>query len=532
MVIGLFALFFVVLTVVLIELMHQYQARRGLRVGDPPLITGWIPFLGCAISYGLNPIKFIKNAQAKFGDVFSMYTGGRIITVILDETFHPEFYRAGSDQLLFFEPLEAVRLPEVVGGIFQTETAEILMGILTSKMVPQYSHLSPVLSLELDYQFDRLLGHDTIKTTKIDLCDFMDHIIVALSTRSLCAPLCRNEGFIKLMKTLEANAQLLIRRPGILGNSLVNDCTRIRKELYVFLEHELQFRRDHPHLRAQRTDDLMDHVMDVTPDNDAMICDSVIGVSFGAIINTNAAATYLIIHLLENSQLLRAAEKEVAEVLKKYDGQLTREALKEMVLLDACALETTRLYPIVLSMRNTVVPLSMGNYIIPANRTIAISSLLAMRNPEVFKEPEKFNPYRFLPETPDYSKQLRAYIGFGQGRHLCKGIGLARLEIKMIVALLIDRYALQGIEGETIPEPDWVSLGIAFPKKRPVILKYTERIHPLHSSVIPSNSEISKIEPTLSSVMQENLKIKCPYLSGDLGQASQSTQHSISRDED
>ncbi|KAI1889109.1 hypothetical protein AGOR_G00175690 [Albula goreensis] len=40
---------------------------RKRQPGEPPLESGWIPFLGVAIEYGKNPLAFLRSAQRKEG---------------------------------------------------------------------------------------------------------------------------------------------------------------------------------------------------------------------------------------------------------------------------------------------------------------------------------------------------------------------------------------------------------------------------------------------------------------------------------
>ena len=43
---------------------------------EPPLIQGWIPYLGKALDFRLDSQAFLKNNQEKYGDVFTVYIAG------------------------------------------------------------------------------------------------------------------------------------------------------------------------------------------------------------------------------------------------------------------------------------------------------------------------------------------------------------------------------------------------------------------------------------------------------------------------
>lgn len=44
--------------------------------GEPPLIKGWIPFLGKALEFRKNSHEFLTNLQQEHGDVFTVLIAG------------------------------------------------------------------------------------------------------------------------------------------------------------------------------------------------------------------------------------------------------------------------------------------------------------------------------------------------------------------------------------------------------------------------------------------------------------------------
>ncbi|CAI0625604.1 unnamed protein product, partial [Linum tenue] len=58
-------------------------------------------------------------------------------------------------------------------------------------------------------------------------------------------------------------------------------------------------------------------------------------------------------------------------------------------------------------------------------------------DPQVFPDPEKFDPTRFDGQAP-----LRpySYLGFGNGPRMCPGINLAKLEICIFIHHLVTKY--------------------------------------------------------------------------------------------
>ncbi|XP_077411613.1 uncharacterized protein cyp7b1 isoform X4 [Vanacampus margaritifer] len=52
------------------------RRRRKSGAGEPPLINGWIPFLGKALEFRKDAHKFLEEQQKNFGDVFTVHIAG------------------------------------------------------------------------------------------------------------------------------------------------------------------------------------------------------------------------------------------------------------------------------------------------------------------------------------------------------------------------------------------------------------------------------------------------------------------------
>ena len=61
---------------------------------------------------------------------------------------------------------------------------------------------------------------------------------------------------------------------------------------------------------------------------------------------------------------------------------------------------------------------------------VMASPAFSHRLPSVFKEPDQYQPERFLPPREEEKARPYSYIGFGGGRHACLGQNFAYLQIK------------------------------------------------------------------------------------------------------
>jgi len=110
--------------------------------------------------------------------------------------------------------------------------------------------------------------------------------------------------------------------------------------------------------------------------------------------------------------------------------------------LDAVIKETLRLRPVIaLVLRKLVEPMEIGGRMLPAGVSVAPSIYLAHRNPEVYPEPERFRPERFLEQQPG----TYTWIPFGGGVRRCLGGAFAEFEMAVVLRELVSRRAIRPV---------------------------------------------------------------------------------------
>jgi cytochrome P450 family 135 len=108
--------------------------------------------------------------------------------------------------------------------------------------------------------------------------------------------------------------------------------------------------------------------------------------------------------------------------------------------LKAVVTETLRLRPvIVLVARRLTCPLEIGGWTLPAGTTVAPCIYLVHRRPEVYPEPDRFLPERFLERPPG----TYTWIPFGGGVRRCLGGPFAQYEMEVVLRELVLRRRLR-----------------------------------------------------------------------------------------
>jgi cytochrome P450 len=110
---------------------------------------------------------------------------------------------------------------------------------------------------------------------------------------------------------------------------------------------------------------------------------------------------------------------------------------------DAVAKETLRLRPVLpIVVRRLQQPMEIGGRLLPAGASVAPCIYLVHRRPDVYPEPERFHPERFL-ERP---AGTYTWIPFGGGVRRCLGASFALFEMKTVLSTIVTRLALRPAE--------------------------------------------------------------------------------------
>jgi cytochrome P450 family 135 len=130
--------------------------------------------------------------------------------------------------------------------------------------------------------------------------------------------------------------------------------------------------------------------------------------------------------------------------------RLTAEvSVGETAFLDAVIAETLRLRPVIsIVIRRLTEPVEVGGLSLPAGVSVAPSVYLVHRRPEIYPDPERFLPERFLDQQPG----TYTWIPFGGGIRRCLGGAFAQFEMRAVLSELVKRRKLTPAR----PEPERV----------------------------------------------------------------------------
>jgi cytochrome P450 len=148
---------------------------------------------------------------------------------------------------------------------------------------------------------------------------------------------------------------------------------------------------------------------------------------------TWGAASWLVVELGRNPEALAAVRAEIDSVLG--DRTPTIDDLRALPLALGAVQEVLRMWPPgPAAPRIAVKPSELHGFEIPVGRMVLYSASVTGRLPELWPEPDRFDPVRWAPGAPE--PHPYAFVPFGGGYRRCIGFALATLELQVIAIRL------------------------------------------------------------------------------------------------
>lgn len=236
---------------------------------------------------------------------------------------------------------------------------------------------------------------------------------------------------------------------------------RRRRDAIDFLDRFIDKVLDDRRRATEEHDDLLAMLMraydeEMTPElSRAQLRDDALTLVIAGQDTTASALCWAWYALSKHPDIARRLKAEVDDVLQgrmpTYDD-LARLKYTRMVFEEAL-----RLYPAAWTFSRTALQDNeVGGQVIRKGEHVIIAPCAVHQRPELWPNPEGFDPTRFDPDRP-VERHRFAYIPFGGGPRICLGGRFATMEAVTVLAMVAQRFRLDLVPGQTIePEPMFI----------------------------------------------------------------------------
>ncbi|KAI6694438.1 hypothetical protein NL676_022148 [Syzygium grande] len=192
---------------------------------------------------------------------------------------------------------------------------------------------------------------------------------------------------------------------------------------------------------------------------------------------TSLNLTWVLSLLLNNKHALKRAQEEIDRKVGE-DKWVQDSDIERLPYLQAIVKETLRLYPPgPLSVPHEAIKdCTVSGYLIPKGTRIFVNLWKLHRDPQVWSDPERFLPERFLTNHSgvDALGQHFEFIPFGSGRRSCPGAAFALRATHLTLARLLQGFDLAAPSDEPVDMTE--GLGVNLPKATPLEVVLTPRL--------------------------------------------------------
>ncbi|XP_066376528.1 4-hydroxyphenylacetaldehyde oxime monooxygenase-like [Miscanthus floridulus] len=260
---------------------------------------------------------------------------------------------------------------------------------------------------------------------------------------------------------------------------------RIFQRFDAFLEEIIEghlntaHSEQHSH-RNPRRSDLVQALIGLFKDNNASTVpftrDHVKAMLFdtfvGGIHTTSITMVWAMAEMIQHPSVLKSVQDEIRDVVGGKE-MASPDDVSKLKLLKMVVKETLRMHPplTLLLPRETIQQVNIRGYDVPANTRIIVNAWAIGRDPDIWEDPEEFNPERFMGSDVDFNGANFEFLPFGSGRRICPGMAMAVTNMEFILANLLHCFDWELPEGARKEDMSMQEAGsLAFHKKTPLLL--------------------------------------------------------------
>ncbi len=412
------------------------------------------PALTQILQWTADPIKFMEKCAREYGDTFEVKLNYPMVFTshpkAIEETFKvdPKKFDCGSSNK-FLQPLFGDYSLLLLDDIPHQRQRKLLMPPFHGKRMQAYGELICNIAQEVASKWE--IGQ------VFSMREFTAEISLKVILQAVFG-LYEGERYSKLEKLL---GSLLESLSSPLKTSMLffqflqidlgpwspwGNFIKNREEIYELLCAEISERRQK--LDPERSDILTMLLLARDEEGEGMsdieLRDELMTLLIAGHETTATSLSWAFYWIHHQPEIYQKLSRE----LETFGDDLNPMTVINLSYMNAVCSETLRIYPvgIIVSPRKTKLLITIMGQTYPAGTALTPCIYLTHHREDLYPEPKKFKPERFL------ERQYSSYefLPFGGGNRRCIGAAFAMFEMKIVLATILRRYSLALAEKQEV----------------------------------------------------------------------------------
>uniref|UniRef100_A0A8C6QUY9 25/26-hydroxycholesterol 7alpha-hydroxylase n=1 Tax=Nannospalax galili TaxID=1026970 RepID=A0A8C6QUY9_NANGA len=427
-----------------------------VRPGEPPLIKGWLPYLGMALKFQKDPLNLMKTLQRKYGDIFTLLLGGKELKNPKQLSFRKFSKRISAKVFTVKKMMTDEDLGEDIHGAFHLLQGKALDSLL--------ENMIQILNQIFE---SKLLKTTNWKTER--MFPFISSLVFETTFTTIYGKILAGDREKIIGDLRDDFFKFDDKFPYLVSDipiQFLGNVKSIRKKLIKCLTSEKLTTLQGSSEIVHRRQDILEKYYRV---EDFEIGAHHLGLLWASVANTIPAMFWTMYYLLQYPEVMKVLRDEVEGLLQSTGQKIgpglslcfDREQLDSLVCLESTILEALRLSSFSSVFRfveeDMSLDLEIDKYCLRKGDFVAIFPPVVHCDPEVFEAPEEFRFDRFLEDGKKKKnffkrgKKLQYFmIPFGLGASKCPGRYFAIAEIKMLLIMFLTYFDLEVIDKKPI----------------------------------------------------------------------------------
>jgi len=425
----------------------------------PPKMPGALPVLGHMLAFGKNPFDYMMQLRNTLGEIGEFRMFHQKMVLMTGPEANEAFFRAPDAQL---DQSQAYKIMTPIFGkgvVFDApphkkdQQLKMLMPVLRDKPMRGYAQV-------IVQEVEQMIA-EWGDSGEIDLLEFMKELTIYTSSHCLLGDEFRyelNEEFAKIYHDLEKGVNPLAFVFPYLPLPVFRRRDKARVKLQALVTEIIAKRAQ----KSEKSEDAFQLLIDASYDDGSRlsaheITGMLIGTIFAGHHTTAGTAAWTLLELAKRPEHLNRVLKELDQHFG-VDGEVTFQSLREIPILENVIKEVLRLHPpLIFLIRKVMKDFHFKGYTVKAGKYVCASPRVSHRIAEIFPEPEKFDPDRYLEDRKEDAPPF-SWIAFGGGKHKCTGNAFAMLQLKAIFSILLRRYTFELIDKKDHYQDDFTQM--------------------------------------------------------------------------